>query len=53
MWTTFKVFVELLQQYFCFMILGFGLRDSGYVLSPGIEPVPPALEGEVLITQVA
>lgn len=27
MWTTFKVFVELLQQYFCFMILGFWPRD--------------------------
>ena len=47
MWTVFKVFIE-----FVVILLCFGsLRHVG-ILAPGvgIEPTPPALEGEVLTT---
>ena len=50
-WTIFKVFMELLQYCLCFLHFGlvFG-HKACRILAPklGIEPEPPALEGEVL-----
>ena len=50
MWTIFKVF-NLLQYHFCFMFCFLG-HEACEILAPhpGIEPAPPALEGEVLTT---
>ena len=47
----FKSLLNLLQYYFCFMFWFFGHEACG-ILAPwlGIEPTPPALEGEVLTT---
>ena len=54
MWTIFifKVFIEfvtilLLLFMFCFLPWGMGILAP----QPGIEPTPPALEGEVLTTE--
>ena len=51
MWTIFKSLLNLLQYCFCFMFWFFG-HEAGGILAPtpGIEPTPPALEGEVLTT---
>ena len=47
----FKVLLNLIHDCFCFMFCVFGLEAHG-ILSPqpGIKPVTPALEGEVLTT---
>ena len=52
MWTILKVFVEFVTIFlllFMFWIFG---HEAGGILAPplGIEPMPPALEGELLIT---
>ena len=46
-----KSLLNLLQYCFCFMIWFFGHEACGILAPrPGIEPAPPALEGEVLTT---
>ena len=52
MWTTFlKSLLNSLQYYFCFCFCFFGCKVCGILASePGINPAPPALEGEVLTT---
>ena len=49
MWTIFKKsLLNLLQYCFCFLFWCFG---CGILASrPGVEPAPPALEGEGLTT---
>ena len=49
MWTIFKVFIEFVKYCLCLLFWLFG-REAGGILAfqPGIEPVPPPLEGEVL-----
>ena len=48
----FKSLWSLLQYYFCFLSSGFFGWEACRILAPptGIEPVPSALEGKVLIT---
>ena len=49
MWTIFKVFVEFVTILLLFFVLDFGLKATEILdPRPGIEPTPPALEGEVL-----
>ena len=50
MWTIFKVFIEFVTILLLFYVFWFfGLETCGVLaLRPGIEPAPPALEGEVL-----
>ena len=50
-WIIFKVFIEFATILLWFYVLVFG-HEAGGILAPrpGIEPTPPALEGEVLIT---
>ena len=44
-----KSLLNLLQYCFCFIFCFFGLQASGILVpQQGIEPAPPALEGEVL-----
>ena len=44
-----KSLLNLLQYCFCCMLCFFGLEACGILAPlPGIEPVPPALEGEIL-----
>ena len=57
MWAILKVFIcnniasVLYFHCFCFIFLFFGLDAHGILAPPpGIEPAPPALEGEVLAT---
>ena len=51
MWTLLKSLLNLLQHCFCFMFWLFGQKACGMLgPQPGIKPVPPALEGEVLTT---
>ena len=51
MWTIFKVFMEFVTILLLFYVLFFGLEARGILAPrPGIEPAPPALEGEVLTT---
>ena len=51
MWTIFKVLLNLLQYCFCFMFWFFGHKVCGiWAPRPGMEPAPPALEGEALTT---
>ena len=46
-----KSLLNLLQCCFCFMFWFFGLGACGILApQPGIKPIPPALEGEVLTT---
>ena len=46
-----KSLLNLLQYCFCFMSWFFGHETCGILAPrPGIEPTPPALEGEVLTT---
>ena len=49
MWTIFKVFIEFVTVLLLFWFFG---REACGILAPrpGIEPAPPALEGEVLTT---
>ena len=43
-----KVFVDFIKFYFCFTFLFFGFEAWGILASwSGIEPTPPALEGEI------
>ena len=50
MWTTFKVLIEFVTIFSLFYVLAFG--DMGILaLRPGIEPITPALKGEVLTTR--
>ena len=47
MWTIFKVFIEFV----IILLLFYGHKACGILAPrPGIEPVAPALEGEVLTT---
>ena len=49
MWTIFKVFIEFVTILLLFYALVFGCESCGILApQPGIEPTPPALEGEVL-----
>ena len=52
MWTIFKVFIEFVPILLLFLYFGFFGREACGILAPqpGIEPAPPALEGEVLTT---
>ena len=44
-------FLNLLQYYFCFMFWYFGHEVYAILVPrPGIDPVPPALEGKVPLT---
>ena len=49
MWTIFKVFIEFITTLLLFWFIG---REACGILAPwpGIDPAPPALEGEVLTT---
>ena len=51
MWTIFKVFIKFVTILLLFYALLFG-HEAGGILppQPGLEPAPPALEGEVLTT---
>ena len=51
MWTIFKVFIEFVTVLLLFYVLVFWPQGM-WLLGPrpGIEPAPPALEGEVLTT---
>ena len=47
-----KSLLNLLQYYFCFMFWFCGREACGILAPrPGVEPTPPALEGEVLTTE--
>ena len=51
MWTIFKVFIEFVTILLPFYVLVFGPKACGILaLRPGIDPAPPALEGEILTT---
>ena len=51
MWTIFKVFIEFLHYYFCFVFRFFDGESCGILAAwPGIKPSPPALEGKFLTT---
>ena len=52
MWTIFKVFTEFVTILLLFYAFWFFRREACEILAlrPGIEPAPPALEGEVLTT---
>ena len=50
-WTIFKVVIEFFTVLLLFYVLVFGHKACGILTPwPGIEPTPPALEGEVLTT---
>ena len=54
MWTIFKSLLNFLHYYFCFMGWFFGHEACGILATPpGIEPTPPALEVEVLTTELS
>ena len=49
--STLKSLLNLLQCHICFLLWFFGHKPCGILVpQTGIEPVPPALEGEVLTT---
>ena len=51
--TIFKVFTEFVTICFCFTFWFFGHETCGILApQPGIEPVPLALEGEILTTEL-
>ena len=52
MWTIFKVFIEFVTILLLFYVFGFFGHEACGILAPwpGIEPIPPALEGKVLAT---
>ena len=52
MWTILKVFIEFVTIFcFCFMFWFFGHKACGILAPwPGIEPAPPTVKGEVLIS---
>ena len=51
MWIIFKVFIEFVTILLLFCLLAFW-QEAWEILAPGsgIEPVPPALKGEILPT---
>ena len=52
--TIFKVFIEFVTILFLFYVVGFFFgQEAGEILvpQPQIEPIPPALEAEVLTTR--
>ena len=53
MWTIFKIFIEFVTILLLFYVSGFFGHKTCRTLSPqpGIEPISPALEGEVLTTE--
>ena len=54
MWTIFKVFIKFVTLLLLFYALLFGHEACGSLPSqPGLEPAPPALEGEVLTTELS
>ena len=50
MWTIFKVFTEFVTTLLLFYVFGFFGREACEITAPrpGIKPIPPALEGQVL-----
>ena len=53
MWTIFKVFTEFVTVFLLFCVLFFLATRRGILApQPGIEPTTPALEGEVLTTEL-
>ena len=52
MWTIFELFIEFVTILLLFYVLVFFGSEACGILAPrpGIEPVPPALEGKVLTT---
>ena len=51
MWNIFNVFIEYVTILLLFYVLVFGRKANGILAPrPGIEPAPPALEGEVSTT---
>ena len=53
MWTIFKVFTEFVTVFLLFSVLVFLATRRGILApQPGIEPTTPALEGEVLTTEL-
>ena len=51
MWTIFKVFIEFFTTSALAFFFFFGCEICGILApQPGIKPVPPALQGEVLTT---
>ena len=51
MWTIFKVFIEFVTILLLSYVLLFAQEACGILVpQPGIEPTPPALEGEVIST---
>ena len=51
MWIILKSLLNLLQYCFCLIFCFFGHKSHGILVpQQGIEPTPPALEGEVLTT---
>ena len=51
MWTIFKVFIEFLHYYFCFVFRFFDGESCGILAAwPGIKSSPPALEGKFSTT---
>ena len=51
MWTIFKVFIEFFTTSALAFFFFFGCEICGVLApQPGIKPVPPALQGEVLTT---
>ena len=48
MWTTFKVFTELVTIMLLFYVLTFGHKTCGFLVpQSGIKPMPPALESSL------
>ena len=53
MWTIFKAFNFLQHYFYFFMFLFFGHKACGIIaFQSRIKPTPPALEGEVLTTEL-
>ena len=52
MWTSFKVYVEFVTIMLLFYVSVFFGHEARGISAPlpGVEPAPPALEGEVLTT---
>ena len=52
MWTIFKIFIEFVTMFLWFYVFGFLAVEACGILIvwPGIEPILPAVEGEVLTT---
>ena len=54
MWTSFKGFIEFVTILLLFYVFGFFGHEACRILTPwpGLQPAPPALEGEVLPTDL-